>query len=106
MGLDFKHSGTFTRTPSSEGSGGRKVAGTPITIYDGKVDVQTNDRRQDVSMGIETSKGSGRVFFPVSIMGLGLDKGDSATLNVEGSVFTGRVDRVSEVDDSCLVLYA
>ena len=105
--MDYNESGIFTRTtltPGGVGSGGAAVASDPATIYSGKVDAQVNTREQEVRSGIQTDKGSSRVFFPVSVVSLGLRPGDSATLN-NGAELTGRVDQVDDTDDSCLVLH-
>ena len=103
--VQFPHTGTFTHTPASAGGGGRKVDGAPVERYSGEVDVQTRSRAQDIQAGIETSKGSAMVFFPVRINDINLAPNDTCILIVEGQTFTGRVDRTDHTDNSCLVLY-
>ena len=103
--MDWPHNAKFTRVPESQGTGGQRVAGSTVTVYNGEADVHSNGRAQDVALGIETSKGSGRVHLPVSVLAIGLKPNDLAELVVGPDTYTGRVDRVDHTDDSCLVLY-
>ena len=104
--MRFEHSGKFTRIAYTTGTAGEKVAGASATVYDGEVDVQTESRANEVASGIQVSRGSARVFFPVSVLEIALQPDDTCVLNLTASIsYSGRVDRVDHVDDSCVVLY-
>lgn len=103
--MDYRDHCVFTRMATDTGAGGQLVEGATTTIYDGKCDAQENDRRQDIAAGIETDRGSIRVFLPVSVGGLGLRENDRARITIGSDTREGRADRVDRTDDSCLVLY-
>ena len=104
--MNYPHLCVVTRQASTVGAGGKKVEGATSTIYSGVCDFQENSRQHDVQGGIQASKGSATVFFPVSLTDKGFQAEDAITVTLSPTVTqAGTVNRVDRLEDSVLMLY-